>query len=79
MKLPNNILHSIDCPCGQTAKLEWKYTYLSALHKYLSYYCNSCKNAFTTTKSDEISLIIFNSKKRSIKRKNKIIKINNEL
>lgn len=73
MKLPDTIPHSIDCPCGQIANLEWQYP--SALRKYLSYYCKDCKNSFTTTLSDEISMSIYNSKKRSIKRKDKIKKI----
>ena len=78
MNLPDSIPHSIDCPCGQIANLEWQYP--SALHKFLglkhlSYYCKDCKNSFTTTSSDEVSMCIFNSKKRSLKRKNKIKKI----
>lgn len=73
MNLPNSIPHSIDCPCGQIANLEWVYP--NALRKYLSYYCKDCKNSFTTTSSDEVSMHIFNSKKRSLKRKGKIKKI----
>ena len=77
MNLPNSIPHSIDCPSCQSkqlAKLEW------ALHphasgqniEYLSYYCDNCNNGFTTTESDTISLNRYNSKKRSLFRKDKI-------
>ena len=73
MNLPDSIPHSIDCPCGQIANLEWVYP--NTLRKYLCYYCNDCKNSFTTTQSDEISMSIYYSKKRSIGRKDKIKKI----
>ena len=82
MDLPNSIPHSIDCPScqpmdgwlKQLAKLEW------ALHphasgqniEYLTYYCENCNNGFTTTESDTISLNRYNSKKRSLFRKDKI-------
>ena len=84
MILPKNIPHSLRCPnCQpldgwekQDAKLEWR------LHphpngtksEYLSYYCDKCKNAFTTTESDTISLSRYHSKKRSLLRKEKIKK-----
>lgn len=73
MNLPNSIPHSIDCPCGQIAHLEWVYP--NALRKYLCYNCKDCKNSFTTTQSDEISMHIYYSKKRSIGRKDKIKRI----
>jgi len=82
MDLPNSIPHSIDCSSSQPmngwskqlAKLEW------ALHphasgqniEYLSYCYENCNNGFTTTESDTISLNRYNSKKRSLFRKDKI-------
>jgi hypothetical protein len=85
MILPESIPHSLKCPfCQpsdgweeQDAKLEWR------LHphpngkksEYLSYCCKNCNNAFTTTASDTISLRHYNSKKRSLLRKNKIKKL----
>lgn len=76
--LPNNIPHSIRCPhCGQEAKLEWNLHPHpnGAKSEYLSYRCDSCKNGFTTTESDKISLKRYHSKKRSVYRKDKIKRI----
>ena len=73
--LPNNISHSIRCPhCGQEAKLECNLHPHpnGAKSEYLSYRCDSCKNGFTTTESDTISLKRYHSKKRSVYRKDKI-------
>ena len=82
--LPENIPHSLRCPyCQpldgweeQEAKLEWN------LHPhpngtksdYLTYRCDKCKNGFTTTESDTISLNRYHSKKRSLLRKDKIVR-----
>jgi hypothetical protein len=82
MKLPNSIPHSIKCPCcvsngcdEQLAKLEWQ-KYSSNSSEHLSYYCDNCKNGWTTNESDELSFKYFQNKERSINRKNKINKIN---
>jgi len=83
MNLPKSIPDSIKCPTcmpfdtssEQLAKLEWQ-KYPGSLTEHLAYYCENCKNGFTTTESDEISLKRYNNKKRSIVRKNKINKIN---
>jgi len=79
MILPSNIPHSLRCPSCQTfddwkeqlANLKWDLHLLTG-SKYLSYYCDNCKNGFTTTESDKISLRHYNSKKRSLLRKYKI-------
>lgn len=83
MKLPDNIPHSLDCPYqwkhqqyNYSAKLEWQKANPGSVTKTLVYYCHVCKNGFTTTESDEISLKHYYSKKRSIVRKNKIKIIN---
>ena len=75
MNLPNSIPHSIDCPsCDnslaklQSVKDNWGYD-------YLVYNCSFCKQGWTTNESDEISISSRQSKKRSIKRKEKIKKI----
>ncbi len=80
MKLPDTICHSIECPsCSNDfSKLEWQKDISG--NDYLAYNCSFCKQSWTTTESDEISIKYRNIKKRSIKRKNKINKINsNEL
>jgi len=50
--------------------------------KVLVYYCNGCKNGFTTTESDTISVVRIQSAQRKrirrIKRKEKINNILNE-
>ena len=82
MILPSSIPHSLRCPScqpfdgwkEQLANLKWD-LHISTGIKYLSYYCDSCKNGFTTTKSDTISLRHYNSKKRSLLRKDKIKKL----
>lgn len=82
MDLPSSIPNSMNCPScmpaglswnEQLAKLEWQ-MYKSG-YSYLVYYCDNCKNGWTTTESDEISLKFRNNKKRSEKRKYKIKKI----
>lgn len=74
--LPKNIPHSIRCPwCQeQEAKLEWQKANTSSISETLVYYCDNCKNGFTTTESDTISLSKYQSKKRSLLRKEKIIR-----
>jgi hypothetical protein len=63
------------CPfCSGVAELEWQ-KYTGNITEYLSYYCKTCENAFTTTESDEISLRKYKVKKRSLLRKLKIKKI----
>ncbi len=81
MILPNSIPHSLRCPfCeGKEAKLEWNFhPHPNGMKsEYLSYYCNNCKNGFTTTESDTISLGIYHNKKRKdtiIKKRKKVIK-----
>jgi len=82
MILPDSIPHSLKCPfCEpfdgwkeQLANLKWD-LHITTGSKYLSYYCDSCKNGFTTTASDTISLRHYNSKKRSFLRKDKIKKL----
>jgi len=82
MILPESIPHSLKCPfCQpsdgweeQLANLKWD-LHISTGSKYLSYYCDNCKNGFTTTKSGTISLRHYNSKKRSLLRKDKIKKL----
>jgi hypothetical protein len=79
MILPSSIPHSLRCPScqlfddwkEQLANLKWDLHLLTG-SKYLSYYCDNCKNGFTTTESDKISLRHYNSKKRSLLRKYKI-------
>jgi len=85
MILPNNIPHSLRCPScqpfddwkEQDAKLQWQWHPHpnGTKSEYLSYYCNNCKNGFTTTASDKISLSRYHSKKRSLLRKEKIKKL----
>ena len=79
MNLPNSIPHSINCPFCMPSGLNWKqqqaklkWTLQSQNIEYLSYYCENCNNGFTTTESDTISLNRYNSKKRSLFRKDKI-------
>jgi len=76
MILPKSIPHSINCPSCQEnlANLKWD-LHILAGSEHLSYYCDNCKNGFTTTESDTISLKRYHSKKRSIYRKNKINKL----
>lgn len=78
MKLPNSIPHSLNCPysCHSKAELEWQKANPGSVTKTLVYYCHECKNGFTTTESDTISLKHYNNKKRSLLRKDKIKKIN---
>lgn len=75
MNLPNSIPHSIDCPsCDNSlAKLGWRKDNWG--YDYLVYNCCFCKQDWTTNESDEISISSRQSKKRSIKRKEKIKKI----
>ncbi len=77
MILPDSIPHWLDCPYCTSfeAKLEWQNANPGSISKSLVYYCDGCKNGFTTTKSDEISLKYYHSKKRSVYRKNKINKL----
>lgn len=77
MILPDSIPHWVDCPyCGVSkAKLEWQNANPGSVVETLVYYCDRCKNGFTTTKSDTISLKHHNSKKRSLLRKDKIKKL----
>lgn len=74
--LPNSHLCSF---CSGTAILE-EQDY-GGICKYLVYYCHSCKNGFTTTESDTISIARIQSTKRKIRistrRKEKIKKIFN--
>ena len=80
--LPKNIPHSLRCPScqpldgwkEQLANLKWD-LHISTGSEYLSYYCDNCKNGFTTTESDTISLSRYHSKKRSLLRKLKIKKL----
>ena len=82
MILPKNIPHSLRCPyCQpldgweeQEAKLEWQKANTGSISETLVYYCDNCKNGFTTTESDTISLSKYQSKKRSLLRKEKIIR-----
>ena len=89
MILPKNIPHSLRCPwcqpldvhdnlCAgweeQEAKLEWQKANTGSISETLVYYCDKCKNGFTTTESDTISLSKYQSKKRSLLRKEKIIR-----
>ncbi len=84
MILPKSIPHSLICPScqpfdgwkEQLANLQWQFhPHPNGLKsEYLSYYCDKCSNGFTTTESDTISLNRYNSKKRSLLRKNKINK-----
>jgi protein-arginine kinase activator protein McsA len=76
MILPSSIPHSLRCPSCQEhlANLKWD-LHITTGSKYLSYYCDNCKNGFTTTASDTISLKHYHSKKRSVYRKNKINKL----
>jgi hypothetical protein len=82
MILPKSIPHSLRCPScqpfdgwkEQLANLKWD-LHITTGSKYLSYYCDNCKNGFTTTESDTISLKHYHSKKRSVYRKNKINKL----
>jgi len=91
MNLPDSIPHSIKCPICYSlesnieANLEWQN---QNGNEYLSYYCDNCKNGWTSDESDEISLskrlsmaIVksalrhHKSKKRSLLRKEKIKKL----
>jgi hypothetical protein len=82
MILPKSIPHSLRCPScqpfdgwkEQLANLKWDLHILIG-SEHLSYYCDNCKNGFTTTESDTISLKRYHSKKRSVYRKNKINKL----
>jgi hypothetical protein len=83
MKLPDSIPHSLNCPYSwrhqqyhSKAELEWQKANPGSVVKTLVYYCHVCKNGFTTTESDTISLKHYNNKKRSLVRKDKIKKIN---
>jgi Zn finger protein HypA/HybF involved in hydrogenase expression len=82
--LPKNIPHSVKCPrCVPSglnwdenlARLEWQKDTWG--FDYLVYYCENCKEGFTTTKSDELSIKTRQIKKRNLIRKNKIKKLNN--
>ena len=77
MMLPKNIPHSINCPyCTYfESKLKWQMANPGSVVETLVYYCDNCKNGFTTTESDTISLKRYHSKKRSVYRKNKINKL----
>jgi hypothetical protein len=85
MILPSSIPHSLRCPScqpfdgwkEQDAKLQWQWHPHpnGTKSEYLSYYCDNCKNGFTTTASDTISLSRYHSKKRSLLRKEKIKKL----
>jgi len=78
MNLPDSIPHSIKCPICYSlesnieANLEWQN---QNGNEYLSYYCDNCKNGWTSDESDEISLRHYKSKKRSLLRKEKIKKL----
>lgn len=75
--LPNSHLCSF---CLGTAILE-EQDY-QGICKVLVYYCNGCKNGFTTTESDTISVVRIKlaqrKRKRRINRKEKINNILNE-
>jgi hypothetical protein len=80
-KLPDSIPHYMNCPSclpgglnwdNQLAKLEWQ---KQSTRFYLAYYCNACKNGWTTTESDEISFKYHEIKERSLTRINKIKKV----
>lgn len=58
----------------QLAELEWQMD--TSGYFYLSYYCKNCRNGWTTTESDELSIKYRNIKKRSERRRVKIKKIN---
>jgi len=77
MNLPKSIPHSISCPYCNTfdSKLEWQKANPGSITKTLVYYCHKCRNGFTTTESDTISLKQHSNKKRSIARKDKIKKL----
>jgi transcriptional regulator NrdR family protein len=77
MILPDSIPHCVDCPyCTHSeSKLEWQNANPGSFVETLVYYCDNCKNGFTTTESDTISLKRYHSKKRSVYRKNKINKL----
>lgn len=82
MFLPSSIPHSIRCPfCqpfdtweDQEAKLKWnEHPHPGGKKsKYLSYYCDKCKNGFTTTESDTISLNRYKLNKIRIQKIKKI-------
>lgn len=80
MNLPNSIPHYFKCPyCtfdNFESKLEWQKANPGSITETLVYYCDNCRNGFTTTESDKISLDHFINKKRSLKRKDKIKRIN---
>lgn len=77
MKLPDSIPHWIDCPyCTYfESKLKWQMANPGSVVETLVYYCDNCKNGFTTTESDTISLRHYHSKKRSVYRKSIINKL----
>lgn len=83
MNLPNSIPHSIECPSCVPSGLNWDVR-LAVLEwqkdtwgfDYLVYYCENCKNGYTTTESDELSIKTRHIKKRSEIRKLKVKKIN---
>ena len=83
MFLPSSIPHSIRChyclPFNQESKLKWNEHphpflnfYGGKKSKYLSYYCDKCKNGFTTTESDTISLNRYKLNKIRIQKIKKI-------
>jgi len=79
--LAQNLPNSHPCSfCSGTAILE-EQDY-QGVCKILVYYCNGCKNGFTTTESDTISVYRIKSaqrkRNRRIKRKEKINNILNE-
>jgi hypothetical protein len=80
MLLPKNIEHYLKCPYCTfddfDAILEWQKANPGSITKTLVYYCDNCKNGFTTTESDTISLNHFKNKKLSLVRKDKIKRIN---
>jgi transcriptional regulator NrdR family protein len=79
MYLPQEIEHSLKCPyCAGNfdAILEWQKANPGSITETLVYYCDNCRNGFTTTESDTISLKHFNNKKLSLIRKDKIKRIN---
>ena len=74
MNLPNSIPHKIECPHCDNSFSELEYQKSPSGYDYLVYYCQFCKNGWTTSESDDISLSLQKNKIRSKQRKIKIKK-----